>query len=397
MPGGMKLVIDGNTYSFKTDLCSGGIFFKQPVHIELSCLHGYYLKRPNGCSMEGNSIISGQNYACQRVNKDKSKMVQALVPVTNPDQPLDHTLTFFDDPNTLKNLRRYTYVRGLEGAYEDSGSDPVGVIVTNPQKTPKINIAKLCYQAKAPHTASSYMSRLPRTVNLDVSTTKIFTRGCDSGSVAFPWGKETVFNFTEGYSAQDIFSNEIMAVLSGVGETSVPQITSHEIWGGLAYCLQANTQVSSTGTIKMRGIQPPLESLQSFCSKPSGRTAAMVPGQKRKRRSLRRKTRDVETSIEFNTLMTCVSTCWKNNADKCHENPPQANQMPFCPPYCGGKKRTRHHESDPDFVGKKRKREAPFPFNIPFKVSPNRFKRKYPAPLNNPNHGYGPSVVMKMF
>ncbi|CAG7723808.1 unnamed protein product, partial [Allacma fusca] len=40
-----------------TDVCSGGVFFKEPVALNLECIHGYFLARPNGCSMEGSSII----------------------------------------------------------------------------------------------------------------------------------------------------------------------------------------------------------------------------------------------------------------------------------------------------------------------------------------------------
>jgi hypothetical protein len=400
MPGGMKLVIGGDTYSFTSDICSGGIFFKQPVHVELTCLHGYFLKRPNGCSMEGGSIIGGQNYVCQRVNKDKTNLVQALVPVTNPERPLDHTITFFDDPDTLQNLRRYTYVKGLEGGYEGIGSDPVGVIVTNTQKTPKINIGNVCYQGKTQHSGSSYMARLATAVNRD-SSSEIFTPGCDAQAVPFPWGKESVYNFSEGYSAPNLFDNEIKAKLSTSkhGVDHIPESQKHEIWGGLAYCLQAETKVSPTGSIKMNGIEPSIESLQFFC--PKSNAVAMVPAPVRKSRSLVRKARDVETSIEFNTLMTCVSTCWKNNPDKCHQKSPQINTMPFCPPYCGGMKKEHHEDTEGDtassirrmFGRKLGKREAIFA------APASRFRRRDRSSVRRPSYSYAPAppVVMKMF
>ncbi|CAG7657536.1 unnamed protein product, partial [Allacma fusca] len=76
------------------------------------------------------------------------------------EQPLDHTITFFDDANTLKNLRRFTYVRGLEGSYESTGSEPAGVIVTNSQKTPKLKIGHLCYEGKSQNSALAHMAVL---------------------------------------------------------------------------------------------------------------------------------------------------------------------------------------------------------------------------------------------
>ncbi|CAG7834458.1 unnamed protein product [Allacma fusca] len=199
MPGGMKLVIDGDTFSFTTDTCSGGVFFKRPVFIQLTCFHGYYLTRPNGCSMENNQIIGGQNYVCQEVNKDKTKKIQAFIPVTNPDNPLAHTISFFDEPGMLKNLRRLAYVEGLEGAYDNLNllSAPVGAIVTTPDKTPRVTIARTCYQGKSQRSASAYLVSLPGGQQ-DAPRNKMFTLGCADGAVDFPWNTESVHNFTEG-------------------------------------------------------------------------------------------------------------------------------------------------------------------------------------------------------
>ncbi|CAG7828940.1 unnamed protein product [Allacma fusca] len=354
MPGGMKLVINGDTFSFSTDICSGGVFFKKPVHIELSCLHGYFLKRSNGCSMDKNIIVGGENYVCQRVNKDKNSLVQALIPVTNPESPLDHTITFFDDGNTLENLRRYTYVQGLEGIYESgrSSQNLAGVIVTNTQKTPLISIENVCYQGQTLPTADAYLAMLPSVASQGPSST-IFQSGCGPNAMTFPWGSKTVHNFTSGYSAQEIFETEKVADLTNKKPSdSVSDTIRTEIWDGLAYCLQAKMEVSTTGGIKMAGIEPSIESLKLFCprARPENKNIVNGKGALRQRRRARsvgnRKRREVETSIEFNTLMTCVSTCWKENHDKCHENIPQMSNMPFCPPYCGGKKRSRHPDRD---------------------------------------------------
>lgn len=40
MAGGMKLGFQGQIYSFTSDLCSGGVFFKNPIHLEKICIHG---------------------------------------------------------------------------------------------------------------------------------------------------------------------------------------------------------------------------------------------------------------------------------------------------------------------------------------------------------------------
>ncbi|CAG7838521.1 unnamed protein product [Allacma fusca] len=341
MPGGMKLVIDGETYTFTTDLCSGGVFFKQPVHIELTCMHGYFLRRPNGCAMKENYILSGENYACQHVQKDKFQLSQAFIPVTNPDEPMHHTITLFDESNSLRNLRRYTYVTGLEGKYEGIDSDPAGVIITNSQKTPSIDLGKLCYQGSAQTTGNSFMTATSKSSGHPVSSGNFFKKNCNITSAAFTWGRQVVFNFTEGYSGPDFFQDEVVATMEDFPEPTADS-SEFEIWGGLAYCLQANITEYSNGSTKMSGIIP---SMDILCTKEKREVdLKSMESKVNETAELERKARGIKkSSPEFDALMTCVSSCWGFGTDKCHRLllPKPTGGVALCPPYCDGPPRRR--------------------------------------------------------
>jgi hypothetical protein len=105
----------------------------------------------------------------------------------------------------------------------------------------------------------------------------------------------------------------------------------------MAYCLQANEKILHNGKIQMNGFEPSIGSLAQYCPKRSA--ALQIPGHPRKRRNalVRRKRDDIPTSVEFNSLMTCIATCWKDGTDKCHKKAAEATFLPYCPPYCGGK------------------------------------------------------------
>ncbi|CAG7834705.1 unnamed protein product [Allacma fusca] len=262
--GGLKLVIDNAIYSFTTDVCSGGVFFKDPVLVEFECIHGYYLARPNGCSMEGSYIAGGSNYACQKSNAPD--LIQAFIPVTNPMHPLDHTIALYDEPDTLKNFRRYT-VDEIKGSKNEDSYSPVGAIVTNSQKSQKVNIGSLCYEGKTRKAGYAHMGKLRINIKTDDPKNRKITPGCNIDSLIFPWGDESSYNFSPGSTDSELFGREKMAALPKPLELSEAASLKNkfEIWGGLAYCLQANITATADGSFKMEGVQPSIESLKMFC------------------------------------------------------------------------------------------------------------------------------------
>ncbi|CAG7722828.1 unnamed protein product [Allacma fusca] len=265
-PGGMKLLIKGKIYSFTAELCSGGVFFKSPVLVELKCVHGYYLVRRNGCSIAENYIIGGENYAC--LQTDITEVIQALIPVTNPKAPLNHTITLFDDADTLKNFRRYTLQTFKQGPYEKITSSPVGAIVTNTEQTKKIRVDKLCYEGLTEQNGASHMARLPpQSTITQMDKIRLVSNGCNSDSIIFPWGDAVTYDFSHGDTDPNDFTSEIQASLSEPFELPQSATARLEIWGGLAYCLQTKTHVTKSGNLLMKGIEPSFKVLGQHCSK----------------------------------------------------------------------------------------------------------------------------------
>jgi hypothetical protein len=282
MPGGMKIGIDGKTYGFTTDLCSGGIFLKKPTELDFMCTHGYFLRRPNGCRMHSNDVVSGSNYVCTDGDQIK-KSIQAFIPLTNPTSPLEHTLAFANDADALASFRRYTYSQGLESQYTEETLEGASVvIVSNAQKTPSISIGNMCYEGKQSHGAA-YVAKLPQELK-DGDSEGFFTRTCSAKSVFFPWSKAHHYHFTEGYSSQLEFKNEISANLPA--ETMLKanedrlDVSHFEIWNGLAYCLQARHVEGANGKKTMNGIHPSISTLKPLChnhKEHSRKTRAVQP------------------------------------------------------------------------------------------------------------------------
>ncbi|CAG7723599.1 unnamed protein product [Allacma fusca] len=267
MIGGMKLGFDGDIYSFTLDVCPGGVFFKEAIHIPLQCTHGYFLKRPNGCKMEDSDIIGGLNYACNRIGKDTSVLTQALIPLTNPEYPTQHTITFFDDMDTLKNFRRYTYVKGLEGEYEGSDEGAIAVVVANSHKTPQISIGNMCYEGKSRTSAAAYMATL-KANSVKGASNQFFVQKCSDDSYQFPWSSATRYPVTTAFSAPQIFHNEIKARLSKTSKER-SGLEDFEIWNGLAYCLQEKQEMINE-KVKPVGLYPKLDGeLEPMCGKKS--------------------------------------------------------------------------------------------------------------------------------
>jgi hypothetical protein len=262
MSGGIKFSYDDHIYSFTTDMCPGGVFFKKPVFIPLVCTHGYFFRRPNGCKMQNSDIIGGSDYACEKINVNTSTTVQAFIPITNPDLPLDHTIAMFDDANTLKNFRRFSYIKGLEEQYVGNSAGAVGVVVANPRPTPPIRIGNLCYEGHAQAAGSAYVAPLA----LEESHS-VFLPVCKTDSRHFPWNKATRSFFTKGYSSPSLFPKEVPARLrhssSKLDEKS--ELSKFEIWGGLAYCLQEKVEETAEETVKLGGLFPSIESLKPLC------------------------------------------------------------------------------------------------------------------------------------
>ncbi|CAG7721671.1 unnamed protein product [Allacma fusca] len=269
MPGGIKFAYDEGIYSFTTDMCPGGVFFKKPLFIPLVCTHGYFFRRSNGCKMENSDVIAGSDYACEKINVNTSQIVQAFIPITNPDLPLDHTISFYDDPNTLRNFRRFSYIKGLEEQYSGNSAGAAGVVVANARVTPPISIGELCYEGRGQSSGSSYVASLDLT-----DSTNIFSPGCKPGSRPFPWKKSNRYFFTKGYSSPSLFPKQVHAVLKDsltkYEEQEGSDLSKFEIWDGLAYCLQTPVDQSEKDTIKLGGIYPRIETLKPLCHSQKG-------------------------------------------------------------------------------------------------------------------------------
>ncbi|CAG7838515.1 unnamed protein product [Allacma fusca] len=218
MPGGIKVTIEGKLYSATTDLCSGGIFFKRPVQIEKTCTHGYFFRRSNGCSMNNSDIISGKNYACAN---STFGLVQAIIPLTPPELPTDHSIAFYDDPDTLKNFRRYSFAKGLRHQYSGSDIGAVGVVVTNTHNTPKIGIGYMCYEGKPATGGAAFQTDLPWYYS-HRGYNDFFARKCREDSYYFQWRKARRYSYTEGYSNPEDFNGETEASLGDDGKTEEP-------------------------------------------------------------------------------------------------------------------------------------------------------------------------------
>ncbi|CAG7815980.1 unnamed protein product, partial [Allacma fusca] len=232
MPGGLKIGINGKIFSFTTDVCSGGVFFKHPVPVEFVCTHGYFFRRPNGCLMADSDVIAGRSYVCLNQSTDldssanlqrKQNFVQAFIPLTTPELPLEHTIAFYDDADTLRNFRRYSFLKGLHHMYDPHDPGSSGVVISNSHNTPEINIGKLCYQGIPATGGAAFVANL--SFDFSGEPDGFFSRRCKKSSIYFPWRKTIRFDFTEGSSDPHHFAREIQAVPGGESYT---ESTTHE-------------------------------------------------------------------------------------------------------------------------------------------------------------------------
>ena len=90
--------------------------------------------------------------------------MQALIPITAPELPLEHTIAFYDDKDTLKNFRRFAYIKALRGKYSGRETGAVGAFVCNTHNTPKTSIGTLCYEGWPDTEGGTFAIDFPQTL-----------------------------------------------------------------------------------------------------------------------------------------------------------------------------------------------------------------------------------------
>jgi hypothetical protein len=102
------------------------------------------------------------------------RQVEALIALTNPASPTEHTLTLYSDAETLRGLRRYTLKSARIKAYApdtNNSSSSKFVIVSNPNKIRETQVGHLCYGGIAGANEASYKVTMAKSIgNRKLST-----------------------------------------------------------------------------------------------------------------------------------------------------------------------------------------------------------------------------------